>query len=298
MWPQVEEVRGDRDGNLRALSGRDWDCVVDTSGFVPRIVRQSVELLADRVPHYTFVSTISVYADFKTSPNEMSAVAELPDADSEDVQRNYGPLKAACEHVVQKFLPSSSLVVRPGLIVGPWDPTDRFTYWPRRLARGGDVLVPEPRHLRVQFIDVRDLAEWMVTMAERRVTGVFNATGPVPRPTLEDMLEACRRVGNPGARLRWVDADFLLERGVVEFQDLPLWVVDPEWPGFMDVDVSQAIREGLRFRSVNETVQDTLRWLHDHPDWEPSGRQGVKIPPPGLSEQRESELLAEWEVRA
>jgi 2'-hydroxyisoflavone reductase len=146
----------------------------------------------------------------------------------------------------------------------------------------------------MQFIDARDLAKWIVGQAERRTTGVFNATGPVPQPTLEEVLETCRRTANPGARLHWVEAEFLLEREVVEFQDLPLWVVHSEWSGLMGVDVSKAVGAGLRFRPLVETVRDTLRWLQENPGWRPSRKQGVQIPPPGLSIEREAFLLEEW----
>jgi 2'-hydroxyisoflavone reductase len=257
LWPEVEEVRGDRDKDLSALVGRSWDSVVDTSGYVPRVVRTSVELLVAS-SHYTFVSTISVYADFRAGPDETTPVAQLPEPESENVQEHYGALKAACENVVEEVFSARCFIVRPGLIVGPWDPTGRFTYWPSRIARGGDVLVPEPRDLRLQFIDVRDLADWIVRRAELRTVGVFNATGPPSRPTMEEVLETCHRLANPGARLHWVGARVLRDRGIDEFVELPLWVDDPAWAGFMDVDVSKGVRAGLTFRPIDQTVQDTL----------------------------------------
>jgi len=296
LRPEVEEVRGDRDKDLSALVGRRWDSVIDTSGYVPRVVRASTELLIDS-SHYTFVSTISVYADFRAGPDETASVDQLPEPESENVQEHYGALKAACERVVEELFAARYLIVRPGLIVGPWDPTGRFTYWPLRMARGGDVLVPEPRDLRLQFIDVRDLADWIVRRAELQTVGVFNATGPLPRPTIEEVLEACRRLANPGARLHWVGARFLRDRGVDEFVELPLWVDDPAWAGFMDVDVSKAVSSSLTFRPIDQTVQDTLAWARANPDWEPSRRQGVEIPQAGLDPEREMQLLAEWKAR-
>jgi 2'-hydroxyisoflavone reductase len=247
--------------------------------------------------HYTFVSTISVYADFRTGPDEAAPVAQLPEPESESVQEHYGALKAACERAVEQLLPTRCLNVRPGLIVGPWDPTERFTYWPLRIAHGGDVLVPEPRDARVQFIDARDLADWIVRRAELRTVGVFNATGPLPRPTMEEVLETCRRLANPRAELQWVGAEFLRDKGVGEFVELPLWVDDPAWAGFMDVDVSKAIRAGLTFRPIDQTVQDTLAWARANRDWEPSRRQGVEIPPAGMHPEREVQLIAEWQAR-
>jgi 2'-hydroxyisoflavone reductase len=292
----TKEVRGDRDNDLGALEGRSWDRVVDTSGYVPRVVRASAELLVNS-SHYTFVSTISVYADFRTGPDEAAPVAQLPEPESESVQEHYGALKAACERAVEQLLPTRCLIVRPGLIVGPWDPTERFTYRPLRIARGGDVLVPEPRDARVQFIDARDLADWIVRRAELRTVGVFNATGPLPRPTMEEVLETCRRLANPRAELQWVGAKFPRDKGVGEFVELPLWVDDPAWAGFMDVDVSKAIRAGLTFRPIDQTVQDTLAWARANRDWEPSRRQGVEIPPAGMHPEREVQLIAEWQAR-
>jgi 2'-hydroxyisoflavone reductase len=294
LWREVEELRGDRDGDLKALGERSWDAVIDTSGYVPRVVQASAELLAAAAPHYTFVSSISVYADFRSGPNETSPLARLAEPESEDVQRHYGPLKAGCERVVEAAFPRGALIVRPGLIVGPWDPTGRFTYWPARLARGGDVLAPEPRDLKVQFVDARDLAAWTIALVERGTTGIFNATGPVPRPTLEELLETCRRVADSPARLRWVGAEFLRAAGVEEFSDLPLWIVDRDMAGFMDADVSRAVGAGLRFRPLEETVRDTLAWARDHPEWEPSRKQGVSLPAAGMSGEREAELLGQW----
>jgi nucleoside-diphosphate-sugar epimerase len=296
LWPRVKELRGDRDSDLGALQGHSWDAVVDTSGYVPRVVRASAELLVEDVPHYTFISTISVYADFRRSWDEAAPVSELAEPASEDVHHHYGALKAVCERVVEEIFPTRSLIVRPGLIVGPWDPTGRFTYWAMRIALGGDVLAPEPRDLRVQFIDARDLADWIVRQAEEGAVGLFNATGPVPRPTLEELLETCRRTANPRARLHWVGADFLREREVGELQEVPFWLVDPDLAGFMNVDASKAMEAGLAFRSIEETVRDTVAWARDHPGWEPPYMHGVQPAPAGMDPKREAELLAEWKA--
>ncbi len=298
LWADVEELRGDRDGDLGALKGHRWDAVVDTSGYVPRIVRASADLLRDVAQHYIFISSVSVYADFRRGPDETGAVEQLPVAGSEDVEQHYGALKAECERSVEEVFPDAALIVRPGLIVGPWDPTGRFTYWPTRFARGGDVLVPEPRNLRLQFIDARDLAVWVVRMAEQRGTGPYNATGPVSRPTLEDLLEMCRRVANPEARLQWVAAEFLTERDVDQWQELPLWIVDSKLAGLMDVDISKAVKAQLRFRPIEETVRDTLAWSQAHPEWPGPAGQDVARPTAGLSPEREAVLLAEWNQRS
>ena len=296
LWREVRELRGDRDGDLSALAGQRWDTVVDTSGYVPRVVRASAELLRDAVHHYTFISSVSVYADFRRGPDETGAVEQPADPGSEDVEQHYGALKAECELVVQEVFHDAALIIRPGLIVGPWDPAGRFTYWPARIALGGDVLVPEPRNLRLQFIDARDLAAWVVRMAEERATGTYNATGPVPRPTLEELLETCRRVANSEARLQWVAAEFLVERGVDQFQELPLWIAGPEYGGFMDIEVSKAVKAQLTFRPMEETVSDTLVWDQAHPEWAAPGKQDVERPAAGLSPEREAQLLTEWNL--
>lgn len=283
LFPEAERLRGDRDGDLSALEGREWDAVVDTSGFVPRVVRQSVELLGDCVGHYAFVSSGSVYADPSRTLDESSPV-HSGEPESEDVMEHYGELKAACERVVLDAFGDRALVVRAGLIVGPHDPTGRFSYWPHRIARGGDVLAPEPRDKRVQFIDVRDLADWMVRMAESRGGGVFNAAG-AERPTMEELLEGCRRAVNPDARLAWVDAGFLLEQRAGEWMELPLWIVDPEYAGFLDADVSKAVAAGLTFRPLEDTIRSALS------DAETTDDAGMKP-------EREAELLAAWHTIA
>jgi len=222
LFPDVERLQGDRDGDLAALAGREWDAVVDTSGFVPRVVRQSAELLAGAVGVHCFVSSVSVYADFSTSPTEESAVQTLEDPASEDVDQHYGALKAACENVVVEVLGDRALIVRPGLIVGPHDPSGRFTYWPVRIARAGDVLAPGPPSRSVQIVDARDLAAWILDASERRVTGTYNA---VAEPTsFEDLVVTCARVAGAEPSVTWVDEAFLQAEGVIPWTELPLWL--------------------------------------------------------------------------
>jgi 2'-hydroxyisoflavone reductase len=271
-------VHGDRDGNLEALRGREWDAVIDTSGQIPRVVRQSAELLRENVPHYTFTSSISAYASFEHGPNEDAAAHTEEPPDETDMEF-YGQRKASCERSVQEIYGADALIIRPGLIVGPHDPTGRFTYWPHRIARGGDVLAPEPRGAQVQYIDVRDLAEWMVRLVEERVTGVFNATGPAEHRTMEQLLEACRAALNPEANLTWVSADVLREREVGEWMELPLWLVDPEFAGMLGSDNSKAIAHGLTFRPDEEIIRATLA------DAELTDTAGMKP-------EREQDLLA------
>ncbi len=280
LYPAVERLTGDRDGALDALRGREWDVVVDTSGYVPRVVRQSAELLRGSAERYVFVSSISVYASFAVPHDEAGTVATLDDPATEDVQEAYGALKAACEEVVEEAFPDRALHVRAGLIVGPHDPTGRFTYWPHRIARGGDVLVPGTRERRVQFVDVRDLAEWMLTASRSGAHGPFNVTGS---RTMGDVLDACREATGSDARAVEVDEAFLVEREVGQWMELPLWVDthDPDWGALMRVDTSRADAAGLRHRPLTDTVRGAL---------EDAGLvDGV-----GLTAEREAALLAAW----
>ena len=191
LFPELEHLTGDRDGDLSVLKGRSWDAVIDTYGYIPRIVRKSTKLLSSSAGYYAFISTLSVYADESTpGQDETAPLATLSDPSTEEVNdQTYGPLKVLCEREVERGFPGRSLMVRAGLIVGPHDYTDRFTYWVRRVARGGEVLVPEPRDSPVQFIDVRDLAEWVVRMLERRVSGAVNATGPAQCLSMQELLD-------------------------------------------------------------------------------------------------------------
>lgn len=292
LFPEVEKLRGDRDGGLDALRGRRWDAVIDTCGYVPRIVRASAELLAGAVDHYTFISSISVYA--KLDRPGMDEQAELGRLDDETVEQitgeTYGPLKVLCERAVEQALPGRALIVRPGLIVGPHDVSDRFPYWPRRVARGGEVLAPGHPRVLTQIIDVRDLADWTVAMAERRATGAYNATGPAAPLTMGEVLETCREVTGSDARFTWVDDAFLLGQGVGPWMELPLWVPEePDSAGFSAVDCSRAIGAGLTFRPLADTVRATLAWDAARPADTPRRA--------GLAAEREAQVLAAWHTR-
>ncbi len=286
LFPDVERLHGDRGtGDLDALRNRSWDAVVDTSARVPRWVRDSAGLLADQIEHYTFVSSGSVYSDTSAAgTTEDSPVHVLEDETVEEITSAevYGGLKVLCEREAEHALPGRVLSVRAGLIVGPYDPTGRFTYWVHRIARGGDVLVPEPRDQPVQLVHGRDLADWMLDMAGRRRVGAFNATGPKTPLTMEALLEAVREETGSDARLTWVDERSLLESGVEAWSDLPLWLApgtNPESANFLAVDVSKAVAAGLRFRSLAQTIRDTLE-------------QAETSPEAGLDPARERELLA------
>ncbi|MDP9373627.1 MAG: SDR family oxidoreductase [Chloroflexota bacterium] len=292
LFPDLERLRGDRDGDLAALRGRRWDAVVDTSGRLPRHVRASAGTLAGGVARYIFISTISVYAGFsRPGMDESAPTGTLADEESEEqTGATYGPLKALCEREAEAAMPGRTLVLRPGLIVGPHDPTDRFTYWPRRVARGGEVLAPGRPDRPVQFIDARDLAGWAVRMAETGGTGVYNATGPADPLTLGRLLDACNEVGGGDARFTWVDEGFLLAEGVGPWMELPLWVPDtPEMAGFAAVDCRKAIAAGLTFRPLADTIRATLDW-----DATRSSNHEWRA---GLAPAREAHLLAAWHRR-
>jgi 2'-hydroxyisoflavone reductase len=281
LFPEVEHLTGNRDGSLDALRGRAWDGVVDTSGYVPRIVRQSAELLRDEVDRYVFVSSISVYGDFSEPITESTAVAELADPSSEAIMEDYGALKAACERVIEETYGDRSARVRAGLIVGPFDPTDRFTYWPRRIARGGAVLGPGNPDAPVQFVDARDLAAWLVKLALDGPGGTFNATGPAEPLTFATLLERARTATGSDADLVWVDDEQVLAAGVEPWSELPLWLPGTEHAGMARADISKALAAGLTFRPAEETVADTLAW-----DLTVAGDR------PTLAPEREQEILA------
>jgi nucleoside-diphosphate-sugar epimerase len=278
LFQSAEMLYGDRDGDLDALRGREWDAVIDTSGYYPRVVQESVTLLREAAPFYVFISSVSAYADLSGPPTEDSPTSELPPDATESLDF-YGPLKAECERVVLRTYGDAAAIVRPGLIVGAHDPTGRFTYWPHRIARGGDVLAPEPRDNPAQVIDGRDLGAWLVTLAEHRTGGTFNAV--TPSFTMGSMLESIRETVNPGARLVWVDDGFLTEREVGEWMELPLWVVGAEMGGLLRADSSRAIAAGLTFRPFEETIRDALE-------------EAELTESAGLKPEREAELLAAW----
>ena len=271
LFPETEKLRGDRTSDLSALEGRSWDAVVDVAGYVPGVVRRSAELLRDS-GRYVFVSSISVYANFDETWDESGPTAELGDAAVDELASdysNYGALKALCEAEVENVFGERALIVRPGLIVGPFDPTGRFTYWPHRLARGGELLAPGPPERIAQFIDVRDLAEWTVEAIERELSGVFNATSE--GISWSELLA--------GANVTWVPDEFLQAHDVGEWMELPLWIAGTG----LRVDVGRIVAEGLGTRPLRETLAGAA----EAPDVD-----GV-----GLTPERESELLSAWHER-
>lgn len=280
----VQQLQGDRDGKLEALYGYTWDAVIDTSGHVPRVVEQSAKLLAQATNNYTFISTIGVYENFeKLGIDETYPIAQIQDVQNEEItEKNYGALKGLCEAVVHKYFPKNSLIIRPGLIVGPHDPTDRFTYWPVRISEGGEVIAPD--HQTIQFIDVRDLAKWIVQMVEQQSIGIYNATGtPV---SFERLLNECKRATHSTAHINWVKDDFLIEKEVQDWSELPLWLSKKrQMPGFMQINSQKAIHAGLSFCSLAETISSILQWN--------ATREPVQLKA-GLDRVKESNLLMDW----
>lgn len=269
LFPDVETITGDREQDMEKLSGREWDAVIDVAGYLPRIVRLSAEALKDSVRRYIFISSISVYADNrKIGIDESYPVGKLQDESVEEITgETYGPLKALAEKAVQDMYGDRALIVRPGLIVGPYDPTDRFTYWPMRVKRGGDMITPDRPQTPIQIIDVRDLSEFIVKLIEDNASGVYNATGPDYELMMGEFLDACKRVAGSVAAFHWASAEFLAEHGVQPWSDMPVWIPDTEEDaGFSRIDVSRAIDAGLTFRPLEDTIRDTIAWAETRPE--------------------------------
>jgi 2'-hydroxyisoflavone reductase len=300
LFAGLEKLRGDRDGQLDSLRGRKWDVVIDDSGFVPRQVRLSGDLLAPNVRQYLFISSISVYADFATPADENSPLGRLADESTEKVDGNtYGPLKALCETAAAEALPGRVTILRPGYIVGPGDNSDRFTYWPARAARGGDMLAPGGSADPVQFVDVRDLARFTLDLLERNVTGTFNVLSPPGRFTIGELVGASINCANalakPSAPPRpiWVPAEFMSRHNVSLATDMPLWT-DPAGAdaAFAKTSASRALAAGLTIRALKDSVCDTLAWHLQRPAAE---RATLKA---GIDPVRETEVLAAWYAAA
>lgn len=303
-WPaEVEELTGDRNtGDLAALADRTWDVAIDNPTTLPFWVRDAGRVLQGKVGQYVFISTLSAYAsnaEVGMDESVPTAVYEGEDvmAETLDTLREsqfalYGPLKAASEREAEKHFPGITTIIRPGLIVGPGDETDRYTYWPVRLDRGGEVVAPGDGSDPVQVIDARDLAEWTIRMVEDRTFGTFNAVGPGYRVTMADLLCGIRAATTAGAELTWVPTPFLEEQGAQPWSDLPVWVPsDPENAGFGTRSNARAIAAGLTFRPLAQTALETLAW------WKtlPAERQATLRA--GLTPEREKAILAAWKAK-
>lgn len=297
----VESIRGDRHTELHKLKGRRWDAVIDTSGHLPRAVRAAAEVLAAEVERYCFISSQNAYKDVsvpgidESYPLTTLTEEQLNRANAIDTSGQpsygelYGGLKALCEQAAKEVMPNRVLIIRPGLIVGPNDYTDRFTYWPVRVARGGEILAPGRPDRFVQFIDVRDLADWIITMIERKATGAYNAHGVAKTLTMERLLNECKSVAGSDAQFTWASEDFLLDEKVAAWSELPLWLPEeaaPHLKGFMFVSPDKAIAAGLTYRPLIETIRDTLAWYETKRANEP-----LKA---GLDRDKERALLYKW----
>src|SRR5213592_141663 len=292
---EVEQLTGDRNGNLDALKGRTWDVVIDNPTTLPVWVRDAAKILKGNVDRYVFTSTISVYQDSKTGPDENAPLQSYEGADPyketlESMKANgfklYGPLKVLSEKEAEKWFPGKTLIIRPGLIVGPRDESDRFTYWPVRIDRGGEVLAPGSLEDPVQFIDARDLAEWTIRMAENRETGIFNATGPAKPIGIGRMLDGIKTGLQSSATFTWVTEDFLTQHKVEPWSDMPVWTGKES--GLARAKIDRALSNGLTFRPLAETAHDTLAWFKSLPQDRQSKLRA------GLTPEREAEVLAAW----
>jgi 2'-hydroxyisoflavone reductase len=262
--PDLVQRKGDRRSDLGALDGASFDAVVDTCAFHPDDIAASASQLASRCSRYCLISTVSVYAAESGDLDENAALVEMPAvAPDAMTAETYGALKALCERAAEQSFGKRLLVVRPGLIAGPGDATHRLGYWVRRIARGGDVLAPEPPDAPVEFIDVRDLAAWLVVALERELAGAYNADGPGRRTTMSDILSECIAAVGSDARIRWVAAQLLLESGVEPWVELPLWI-PAGLHGFLTFDSSKARRDGLVFRPVGATIAAARAWDLEH----------------------------------
>ncbi len=292
LFAGVETIAGDRDSDLGKLAGRRWDVVIDTCGYIPRHVRTAAEALAERVEQYIFISTISVYSDTTLHDmDESGPLATLVDESVEEITgETYGGLKVLCERAAEGVMPGRVLHVRSGLIVGPHDPTDRFTYWPVRIAEGGEVLAAGNPDAPVQFIDARDQAAWILHMATARKSGIYNLTGPAERLTMRALLDACRETAASDATFTWADDEFLLEHEVAPYTDLPLWLPE-SYGGLQTIRVTRALADGLTCRPLAQTIRDTLDWNATRPPATP------EKPRRGITRAREAELLAAWKAK-
>lgn len=302
LFPEIEQLIGDRgsnrntdskvldirhgESNLSALEGGSWDAVIDTSAYVPRVINEAAELLKKNVKQYCLISSISVYADpTKANLSEDDIVLRLNNPETEKITpTTYGGLKVLCEEAVEEHY-SNSLIVRPGLVVGPNDPTDRFSYWPWRFRQGGKVLAPEPKHAAVQYIDARDMAVWTLDNLEAGTTGKFNLVNTAGSYTIGDLVDSCQRKATSDSEVTWVNEEFILAEEVAYFRDLPM-ALPKSQRNFMQVNNDKAMATGLNNRLLDDTVEDILTWL-DTLD------EGYELKA-GLRLEHEQQLLKKW----
>lgn len=307
-FKDVEIITGDRFGDLKELENRNWDAVLDTSGFIPSTVAKSTELLKDRVMHYTFISSISVYQDwvlenfdenYKVFDMSLEEANKLSKDSKGPLYEYYGQFKALCEVLTEKNMPGRVLNVRAGQLMGPYDYTDRIPYWLHRIAKGGKVLAPGNPNRPVQVIDNKDLSEWILKMMVSQTGGTFNATGPGYQLSIKEFLNTCIKVTAADAELVWVSEDFLLEHGVAPWTEMPLWVpedfpLSPElkkpWKGAFRVNIDKAITSGLSFRPLEESLAEISQWERQRQLPEEDWKSGMRF-------KREKELLSQYKLK-
>jgi 2'-hydroxyisoflavone reductase len=296
LFPDLEWLKGDRHGDIEALQGRKWDAVIDTSGYVPSHVDATASLLAGNAGQYVFLSSISVYADNSGPGTEKTPVIELTDevvATMKTIReslQHYGGMKARCEMAAEAAMPGRVTNVRPGLIVGPMDRSDRFTYWPVRIRRGGEVLAPGDGTDPVQYIDVRDLGDWILTCIENKSVGVFNAVTPAGRFNMAELLHGIKSAFTTDATFTWAGAEFLQAQGINPWSHMPVWIpAQGEYAGFHLHSSEKAVEAGLEFRPLAETARDTLAWFREA---RPADYEFGKTA--GISRKREKEVLEAW----
>lgn len=297
LYPQTEKLHGNREKDLSALAGKKWDAAIDTCGYLPNVVKKSAEFLKDKVDHYTFISSCSVYKDFdlggtdENSPVTEISAEQIAEAENIDTGERattaaygaaYGGLKLLCERAAEAAMPARVLNVRAGLIAGEYDSIGRFSYWVRRIQEDGQVLSPGSLARRVRIIDACDLADWIIRMAEARASGIYNATGAEDGLTFGEMLDAIRQISNSNAEFIWADEDFLAAQNIRAWTDMPLWL-PAEHNGIFEIKNDRAIAAGLSFRPLAETIKDALA---DTANQAPEG-----IPKVGITRKREKELL-------
>ncbi|MGG3538717.1 SDR family oxidoreductase [Bacillus tropicus] len=302
IFPEVEQLIGDRNDDVSSLVNRKWDVVVDTCGFSPHHIRNVGEVLKDSIEHYIFISSLSVYKDWIPYDVKEDYILQ-PEPTEEQIKavengeispyEHYGALKVLCEKEAEKYWPGRVLLVRAGLLSGMFDYTDRLPYWIQRVAKGGEVLVPGRKKRPVQIVDIKDVAYFGLNMAENNKAGIFNVTGPNDELTMEELLNTCKKVTNSDAEFIWVDESFMSEHNVQPWTEMPLWIpetfpLDGEtkpWRGGFSICIESAVNEGLTFRRIEETVTDVYEWMESTEEWE------LKA---GISGEREKMLLDKW----
>lgn len=300
-FSEVEQLIGDRDSDVSQLKNKKWDVVMDTCGFAPHQINKIATVLGDRIEHYTYISSISVYKDWiPLNIAEDYQLQSMPPDRLKDVEEgkisyyeHYGALKVLCEAEAEKYWPVRVLNIRAGHLVGPFDYTDRLPYWVQRVAEGGKIVVPGRPDRSIQVIDVKDLATWVFDKAEKRKAGTYNVTGPDYELTMEELLNTCKAVTNSDAEFVWIDEQFVVDHQITPWTDMPFWIPEQfplegenePWKGSFRISIKKAIDAGLSFRLLEDTIHDVYQWEKTRQDSERKA---------GISREKEQELLDAW----